>query len=147
MTKKYTQGIFKPKNPEKYKGDVNNIIYRSSWELKVLMTLDIDPNVIKYSSEEIVIPYRCKTDNKPHRYFTDFWVKRKYQDGTIKEFIIEVKPFSQTQPPKKQQKITKRYIHEVKTYAKNVSKWEAAQEFCSKRGWIFEIISEKQLGI
>jgi hypothetical protein len=143
----FTQGFFKPKNPQKYKGDPTQIVYRSSWELKVLINLDNDDSVVQYSSEEVVIPYICKTDGRMHRYFIDFYVKRKYPDGTIKEFLIEIKPFNQTIPPKKPAKITKSYINQVRTYAKNISKWEAAQAYCDKRGWIFETLTEKELKI
>jgi hypothetical protein len=40
------KGWFRPKNPIKYKGDAANIVYRSSWELRVMKHLDIDPNVL-----------------------------------------------------------------------------------------------------
>jgi hypothetical protein len=36
------------------------------------------------------------------------------------------------------------------TYAKNISKWEAAKEFAEDRGWSFEVWNEdflKSLGI
>ena len=144
---KYHQGFFRPKFPEKYKGDPTQIVYRSSWELSVMIKLDGNPEVIQWSSEEIVIPYRCKTDGKIHRYFTDFWVKMKFTDGTIKEYIIEIKPKVQTLPPKKPAKINKRYLNKVMTYAKNDSKWEAAKDFCKRRGMEFQILTEVELGV
>jgi hypothetical protein len=81
---RYHQGKFKPRNPEKYRGDVNNITYRSSWELKLLMRLDNHQDVVYYSSEETVIPYRSPIDSKTHRYFVDFLVKVKQKDGKTK---------------------------------------------------------------
>ena len=30
----YRSGKYEPKNPEKYIGDIHNIIYRSSWEYR-----------------------------------------------------------------------------------------------------------------
>ena len=144
---KYHQGFFRPKFPEKYKGDPTQIVYRSSWELSVMIKLDGNPEVIQWSSEELVIPYRCKTDGKIHRYFTDFWVKMKFADQSTKEYIIEVKPKAQTLPPKKPAKINKRYLNEVMTYAKNDSKWEAAKDFCKRRGMEFQILTEVELGV
>ena len=144
---KYHQGFFRPKFPEKYKGDPTQIVYRSSWELSAMIKLDREQEVIQWSSEELVIPYRCKTDGKIHRYFTDFWVKMKFTDGTIKEYIIEIKPKVQTLPPKKPAKINKRYLNEVMTYAKNDSKWEAAKDFCKRRGMEFQILTEVELGV
>lgn len=141
------KGKFRPLNPQKYKGDSSNIIYRSSWELKLLMHLDSHPDVLEYSSEEVVIPYRSPIDNKVHRYFVDFYVKKRNTDGTIESCLIEVKPKYQTQPPKVQPKPTKKYLTEVKNWGVNSAKWEAAREYCNNRNWKFYIFTEYELGI
>jgi hypothetical protein len=69
------QGYFKPRHPEKYVGDVNKIRFMSSWELQADKFLDDNPNVLRWSSEEIVIPYVKPTDGKVHRYYPDYWVE------------------------------------------------------------------------
>jgi len=147
----YYQGRFKPRNPEKYKGDPTNIIYRSGWELKLMSYLDKHPHVIKWNSEEIVIPYRSPIDGKMHRYFPDFYVEQINKQKKKEKVLIEVKPYAQTQAPKvqntKKNKPTKRYINEVKTWGINSAKWNAAEEFCKDRGYIFKIITENDLGI
>jgi hypothetical protein len=139
-------GKFTPKNPQKYKGDPTNIIYRSSWEVKVMKYLDDHPDVIWWGSEELVIPYWSPVDNKKHRYFPDFVAKIRQKNGVIKTFVIEVKPEAQTKPPTQKRK-TKRYIQEAATYVINQSKWKAATEFCKDHGWEFQVITEKHLGI
>lgn len=144
---KYHQGMFKPKHPEKYVGDVNNIVWRSSWELKFLIWLDDNPSVVSYSSEEVVIPYISPVDNKPHRYFVDFAVLVKSKDGTLKKVLIEIKPLAQTQMPKRPKMITERYMSELKTYAVNQAKWKAASEWCKKAGMEFHVFTEVELGI
>ena len=141
------KGIFKPKNPQKYRGDPTNIIYRSSWELKLMMYLDEHREVIGWSSEEIIIPYRSPIDGKIHRYFPDFKVTKINKDGIKETALIEVKPLAQTKPPERQNKITKRYLTEVKTWGINEAKWNAALEYCKDRGWSFHIFTEKELGI
>lgn len=144
------KGYFKPRNPEKYRGDPTNIIYRSLWELKLMGHLDSHPDVIQWASEEFIIPYRSPIDNRIHRYFPDFYVKRKNKHGIIEVLIIEVKPYKETIPPTpldKGKKPTKRFLNEVRTYGINSSKWKAAREFCSDRGWNFQIMTEKELGI
>ena len=123
------KGYFKPKNPGKYKGNPTNIIYRSSWELKLMSYLDTHQDVIQWSSEEFCIPYRSPVDNRIHRYFPDFYVKKKNKDGKIEVVVIEVKPLAQTKEPKKPSKVTKRYIKEVYTWGINSAKWKAAKEF------------------
>lgn len=143
----YYQGRFKPKNPSKYMGDPTNIIYRSGWELKLMRFLDQHPNVLQWGSEELIIPYRSPIDGKIHRYFTDFVVKQINSDGIKETIVIEVKPKSQTVPPEKKTKITKRYINEVKTWGVNQAKWAAAEEFCKDRGWKFQIMHEEHLGV
>lgn len=141
------KGPFRPRNPEKYKGDPTGIIYRSRWELMVMQKLDAHPDVLEWSSEEINIKYRSPLDNRIHRYFPDFYMKRRSTSGTIESFIIEVKPKAQTKPPKVQNKPTKRYINEVATWGINSAKWAAAEEFCKDRGWSFMKITEDELGL
>lgn len=139
-------GKFKPKNPEKYVGNASNIIWRSTWERRVMDWLDKSNNVISWSSEELHIKYYSPIDDKIHRYFPDFIVKMKDKTNIIKVYVIEVKPEYQTKPPTQKRK-TKRYIEEHKTYITNCSKWKAAEAFCKEQGWIFKVITEKDLGI
>lgn len=115
---KYHQGKFKPINPQKYEGDPTNIIFRSGWEFRMMRWCDQNINIISWSSEEIVIPYVCKTDNKVHRYFVDFLIKVRTKDGKIKTFLVEVKPKAQTVPPVRTKRKNTRYLTEAKTYLK-----------------------------
>ena len=135
------KGRYIPSNPKKYKGDPSRIIYRSLWERQFFKWCEDNNDVVKWSSESVVIPYRCKTDGKVHRYFID--VKVKFKNG--KTYLIEIKPEIQTQPPKERSRKTKKYIKEVMTYAKNVSKWDHAEKYCAIRGWEFKIFTEKTL--
>jgi hypothetical protein len=141
----YKQGLFKPVNPKKYIGDPTNIVYRSGWEKRVMDWLDNNINVIRWASEEIVIPYVSPIDNKVHRYFTDFYVEAVGRDGETRKMILEVKPKAQTQEPKRPQRTTKRYITEVMTYGVNQAKWKAAEDYCRHKGWEFRLITETEL--
>ena len=141
------QGSFRPKNPEKYQGNPNNIVYRSLWELKLMRYLDDHSEVISWGSEEVAIPYRSPVDGKIHRYFPDFVVKKKNRDGTSSTIMIEVKPRAQTIEPKVQKKATKKYINEVMTWGVNQAKWKAAENYCQDRMWKFQLMTEKELGI
>jgi len=136
---------FVPINKEKYEGNWANIISRSSWETKFMIWCDTNPAIIKWQSEELCIPYLCATDGRPHRYFPDFRIKVKAKDGSIKVYIVEIKPAGQTQPPKYPGKQTKRYITESMTYLKNRSKWEAAENYCKARNMEFMILTEQHL--
>jgi hypothetical protein len=140
-------GTFRPKNPNKYAGDPNNIIYRSTWEARVMNWLDKNPSIITWASEEIAIPYYSPVDRKWHRYFPDFLVKVKTQDGKTRTMMLEVKPKKQTQPPEKKKRVTKQYINEVATWGVNQAKWKSAIEFCEDRGWEFKILTEDHLGL
>ena len=141
------KGLFKPKHPNKYKGDPSNIVFRSSWELKFMNYLDAHEDVITWSSEEFCIPYRSPVDGAVHRYFPDFWLKQRKLDGTIETVVVEIKPKKQTMPPEPQKKRTKRYINEVMTWGVNSAKWQAAQKFCESKNWKFAIFTENHLGI
>ena len=139
------KGWFRPKNPKKYNGDPSNIVYRSSWELRVMKYLDEHPNVVWWASEELPIPYKSPIDQKIHRYFPDFIAKVK-QANKETTLVIEVKPFKQTQKPT-QKRRTKQFLAEAATYAINQEKWRAADLFCKEHGWQFKIITEKDLGL
>ena len=137
-------GRFIPKNPTKYVGDPNNIIYRSSWECRCMSYFDRTDEIISWASEEISIPYKSPVDSRIHRYFPDFIIRVKSGNKT-KTIMIEVKPYKQTQPPKQRSRVTKQYITEVTTYGVNQSKWVAAEEYCKDRGWEFKILTENDL--
>jgi hypothetical protein len=136
-----------PEFPNKYKGNPNNIICRSSWERRFCRWCDLNENILQWGSEEFSIPYISPIDNRIHKYFPDFIVKLKESSGKIKTYVIEVKPKKQTRPPKTPKRQTKSYIYEATEYAKNQAKWKAAQEFCDDRRIEFKIITEDELGI
>ena len=140
-------GTFRPSNPQKYVGDHTNIIYRSSWECRVMNWLDKNPSILSWASEEVIIPYRSPVDGKMHRYFPDFVVKSRGRDGSLKTMMLEVKPKRQTQEPEKKKRVTKQYINEVVTWGVNQAKWKAATEYCLDRGWQFMLITEDHLGL
>ena len=113
------KGRYNPVNPKKYKGNPQNIIYRSLWERKFMVYCDTNDKVLEWGSEEIIIPYISPWDGKVHRYFPDFYIKVKQSSGNLKKFIIEVKPKKQTRPPKPVERKTKRWIKEVRTFGIN----------------------------
>lgn len=142
MAKNFQQGKYVPKHPEKYVGDVTNIVYRSSYELEMNQFLDNNVRVLHWSSEEIAIPYIKPTDGRVHRYFPDYWVEYADKDGVIAQEIIEVKPYSQTRSPRGNHK---HKLYEQITLAINVAKWKACSEFCKQNNMKFRIITEKKL--
>lgn len=144
---KYHQGIFKPQNPKKYSGDLNNIVFRSSWELRAMRWMDNNPSILKWNSEGCVIPYLCPTDLEMHRYFVDFAILTAKRDGSYQTSLIEIKPAKQRIEPKYNGKNSKRFIEESMTYIKNQAKWAAAEKYCQERKWNFVILDEYDLGL
>lgn len=145
-TKTY-KGKFKPKNPQKYKGDFTNIVYRSLWELRFMKWCDMTPSVEEWGSETVIVPYVSPLDKKVHRYFVDFYIKVRNKNDVTQKYLIEIKPERFTKPPVIPQKKTKRFIDEVFQYGVNEAKWKAAFEFCQDRNMKFMILTEKDLGI
>lgn len=135
------KGKYRPKNPSKYEGDPGKVTYRSLWERNAFRWCDDNSKIRSWSSEEVIIPYRCKTDNKIHRYFMD--LKITFENGST--YLIEIKPKKETVPPNSGRKKTQRYLTEVLTYTKNMSKWEAASVYATQRGWTFEVWHEDTL--
>lgn len=112
-----------------------------------MQRFDERDDILAWASEEIAVPYLSPIDHKRHRYFPDFLIKARQKDGTEKIFMLEVKPAAQTTAPKPRKRKTKKYIAEARTYLINNSKFTAAEEFCRKRGWVFKIITEKDLSL
>lgn len=152
--KKYKQGKYIPKKIEKYIGDPSNIIYRSSLEFFFCKFADFNDKIRKWSCEEIVIPYHITNDigqTEIHRYYPDFYLEM-VKNGD-KEFydrvIIEIKPKSETKPPKKPVKHTMKalenYEYSLRMYKKNIHKWAYAKEWCERRNMKFIIVDEEYL--
>ena len=142
--KKPYKGYFKPERPEKYKGNPRNIIYRSMWERHCMVYFDRNDNVLEWASEEIIIPYVSPFDGRVHRYYPDFFLKIKKGQQT-EMWIIEVKPSKYLKPPKEGKRKTKSYLYEIREWGRNSAKWEAAKDYCEKRGWVFDVWTEKTL--
>jgi len=143
MAYKYKQGYYTPKHPEKYIGDVNKIIYRSSYELEVNQFFDNNPRVLKWASEEIAIPYFNPVKHKLANYYPDYYVEYVTRDGEIIKEIVEVKPKQQT--TRSYSRNTRTKLYEDLTLAVNTAKWMAAQEWCEKRGLKFRVITERSI--
>jgi len=144
---KYHQGRYIVKNKDKYVGNVSNVIYRSGWEKKVFLMLDNNPNILKWGSEILPIPYFSTIDNKTRRYYPDLLVKYKNKDGDIITDMVEIKPYKQTLPPKKGggKNSKNRYINECLTYRKNQDKWNSAKMWCKKEGYNFRLMTENEI--
>ena len=142
------KGRYIPTNPKKYKGDPQNIIYRSLWERKFMVYCDTSKAILEWGSEEVIIPYISPWDNKVHRYFPDFYIKVKQANNSAKKYIIEIKPKKQCSPPDTQpKKKTVKWLNEVKTWSVNASKWKPADKWGKDNGMEFKILTEDDLGI
>lgn len=152
----YKQDFFVPKNPHKYVGNKDRIIFRSSWESRFMVWCDLHPDIAKWNSEGIVVPYYSPIDNKMHRYYLDFWIMMQDDRGNQKQYLIEIKPNAQTKPPNKklQGKVNegsattsqlKRYNRELRTYIVNQAKFAAATKFAAERGMEFKVCDENFL--
>ena len=136
---------YKIKNTSKYIGNPTNIICRSLWERRVCKYLDQNKNVVRWGSEELVIPYYSPVDKKNHKYYPDFIAEIKSDSGSLKTYVIEVKPKKQTKPPTRKKAKTKSYMNECITYTINEAKWTSAKKMCKKQGWQFIILTEDNI--
>ena len=113
---KFKQGVYKPVNIEKYIGK-KLPIFRSGWELKFFKWADCNENILKWGSENVIIPYLSPLDNKVHRYFVDNFIIFKDRNGNNNKFLIEIKPSKQTKRPvRSKKKKSSTMLYEQKTY-------------------------------
>ena len=125
MKRSHFKGKFTPKNPDKYCGNVKQIIYRSSWERLFMVYCDKKESILKWSSEEIKIPYIH--DKKNRTYYPDFWVDMIDKNGNRVEKLVEIKP------------------HYQRTMKVNKDKWSAATKFAQDNQMEFLVMTEKEL--
>lgn len=142
--KQYKQGLYRPTNKNKYTGK-SDPRYLSGWELKFFRWCDGNPNVLEWSSENVIIPYVNPLTGRTHRYMVDNRVVIREGDKIVK-YLIEIKPKRQTRKPtshgnKKQSTM----LYENIEYVRNQAKWAAARKWCDKHGYKFEIVTEDQL--
>jgi len=141
---RYYQGVYVVQNVDKYLGDHKKCEYRSRWEFLVFKMLDNNPKVVGWGAEPFAVGYVSPKDNKLHRYFPDVIVVADNK-GVQVTTLIEIKPYNQTILPKANGKKKSRYIQEVMTYHINKAKWKAAEALCENKGWIFKIMTEKEI--
>ena len=134
-----------PKNPTKYIGNINSINCRSLWERKFCKFLDSTKSIVRWSFETLKIPYISPIDNKVHTYYPDFIVEKKNKSGLVETLVVEIKPEKQTKTPMVGRKSKRTMLTETTTYAVNIRKWKAANDFCDKHSWKFVILTEKEL--
>ena len=135
----YHQGYVDPRSCKKLINTSRSVIYRSGWEKKFVRWMELSPQVIKWDSEPFPIPYRLP-DGSMHNYYPDYYLE--LNDG--KHIMIEIKPKSQTTPPKINES-DKRYQRAWKTWIKNNCKWGAAKKFCLEHGLNFYILTENTI--
>lgn len=151
MYRNTKKGIYKlPKHAErKYIGNKDNIVYRSSWEKKVLDWCCNSSKVKRFSSEELVIPYISKLDGKEHRYFCDFYIELEKNDGTLQRLAVEVKPYAKyinAIEGVKEGSNKRRFINESIEAQRNRDKWNQITKICKKHGIQFIILHERNSG-
>jgi len=139
MSLKFSQGVYKIINSEKYIGN-KSPIYRSSWELMFMRFCDNNPSIQEWASEPMRIPYRDPLTGKGTVYVPDFLIK--YVDKNTKAHVemIEIKPANQMI----QEKVGKNSYNQAQ-YIKNLAKWQAAKIFCQQRGIHFRILNEQDI--
>jgi hypothetical protein len=133
------RGRFIPKNPAKYLGNPDRIIFRSSWEVRLFKWLDSTPAVLQWASEEFSVPYLSPIDNKVHQYFPDALVIYKDKYGNLKKEIVEIKPYKETVLTNKATDRDKMAL------VINQAKWKAAARFAETQGMTFRVITEKSM--
>ena len=142
--KRFIQGFYKCKNVEKYSGK-DAPIYRSGIELKFFKFCDDSPNVVKWSSEPLPIPYFDTVTHKWRKYYVDNFVEI-LEGSTVKKYLIEIKDIKEAKAPiRKKGKRKATILFEQTRYETNTCKWSFADKFCKEHRMEFLLLgySEK----
>ena len=149
----YKQGYWKPTNKEKVLNE-SLPFYRSKLEADFMRLLDRSPKIKKWGSEVYWISYKkIQKDGsvKNARYFVDFMIETS--NGEI--ILAEIKPAKQIKNvqiltetktlPKSSREKTSTWNYKMHETLMNIQKWKTAKEHCVKKGWKFQVWSEKDL--
>ena len=135
---RWHQGTYQVQNPQKYIGH-KLPTFRSSWEKRFCIMCDTHPNIIKWASENIKIPYRHPGTGRMHNYIPDFLIQYIDESGATHTELIEIKPSGQTTLESARTKVEKEQV------ILNSSKWASAQAWCEQRGIKFRVVNEQQI--
>jgi hypothetical protein len=135
---KFSQGVYKPRNPDKYIGK-GKIIYRSSWENHFMIFCDTNKNILEWASEAIRIPYRHPLTGKQTTYVPDFLIRLRNKQNLVETILIEIKPSGQSTLREGMNQ------NQRATVAVNHAKWAMARAWCNKQGIKFQVVTEKDI--
>ena len=150
--------VFKLTNPSKYFG-TKNPICKSSWEYQVFNFMDKHPDVTRWGYECLEVPYFNPLKGGYTIYYPDIYCHTRQANGSVKQFLIEIKPNKMCSPPvqpaipktktpnslKKYEKALRRYTIDKGSYEVNKSKWEQALAWCNRHGITFLLVTEKEV--
>jgi hypothetical protein len=136
---RYSQGIFTPKNLNKYAGK-GAIKYRSSWELAFMSFCDNHPSIIHWASESISIPYYNPIKGRNTNYIPDFFVVYQDAKGNRRAELVEIKPSKETT-----MEAAGRSAHNQLMAVTNQAKWAAANAWCKQNQINFRVITEHDM--
>ena len=150
--RKTKQGYYKIINLHKYTGNPANCVFRSSWEKSFMLYCDLNPGVIKWSSESLRIAY-VDFFGKKRSYIPDFLIETVSNDPNKEannRFLIEIKPSHETTEPDIPKghisaKKLKNIEYSCMIWQKNKHKWAYAVQWCKKHDITFKIITEHQI--
>lgn len=135
----WAQGLYTPKNPQKYVGK-HTPRYRSGWELTFMNFCDSNDKVIYWASEAMKIPYKHPITQKPTIYVPDFFIVYENKYGKKVAEVVEIKPKKQSIIESKVASAKDRAIVAI-----NHAKWAAANNYCKKQGLTFRVITEEDM--
>jgi len=135
---KFSQGVYHPRNPNKYIGK-GNIIYRSSWENHFCIFCDTNKHIIEWASEAVRIPYRHPLTGKQTTYVPDFLIRYETSGGKIITELIEIKPAGQSALKEGMNQ------NQRATVAVNHAKWHMAEKWAKRQGIKFRVITEHDI--
>ena len=137
--RRWANGLFEMKNPDKYVGK-KTPRYRSSWEWAFMRFCDNNPAVTQWASESIQIPYRNPLTGKNTIYVPDFFIVYNNKKQQRIAELIEVKPNNQA----KFESVGKNSQNQA-AYIVNRAKWEAANKWAKAKGIRFRVITESDM--
>lgn len=135
---KFLQGKYSVQNPSKYVGSKQPFC-RSSWEMVFCRMCDTRPDIVKWASEPMRIPYTHPVTGQVTTYVPDFMIQYIDRDGRTHVEMVEIKPSGQTTLE------NARGDGNRAAAIVNAAKWQSAYEWCANQGIRFRVITENEM--
>lgn len=122
-------------NPDRYIGNIKDVMYSDKKMLHLFTICDRSRNVIKWSNERVGIHFLNPKTKDMDVFFPDLMIKYIHDGKEVTE-VLDIRSVGETGS-----ETGKSHSIAMKDPVNN-AKWESAKSLCEKNGIVFRVVSD-----